>query len=356
MWQLAAAEAWSKATQLERVLIRGSKEAKQLTLVDALIRKTSAAGLGAGSAAGAGAAAGPGPGSTAADASAPGPGSADGAEANRSEPRFNERATAMMKQLFATRQQLPAPGQVLDFTEATPKLLLDPWFRSRIYIRKCYPDLFKLLENPNRKSFIITGTPGVGKSCFFYYLLTRLLALEEPPPYIVWEHWSAINKRWCYTHATQEVHCGNQESFDDELQNDNAWYIADGMPPANLTVPAHIVCITSPQRDTYRAMHKTAAKSLYMPRWELEELLACRTQVYDSSVPRDLAIKLFTCYGGVARYVLGLPALEAAGNPAMAADVEYHLQHLKQALHGSSVAQVGRLLGELVRAAQQYVD
>jgi hypothetical protein len=75
-------------------------------------------------------------------------------EANRSEPRFNERATAMMKQLFATRQQLPAPGQVLDFTEATPKLLLDPWFRSRIYILKCYTDLFKLLENPNRKSFI----------------------------------------------------------------------------------------------------------------------------------------------------------------------------------------------------------
>ncbi|EFJ42400.1 hypothetical protein VOLCADRAFT_107241 [Volvox carteri f. nagariensis] len=70
VWQLAAAEAWSKATNLERVLIRGSTEAKQLKLVDVLIRKTSAAGLGAGSAAGAGAAAGPGPGSTAADGGA----------------------------------------------------------------------------------------------------------------------------------------------------------------------------------------------------------------------------------------------------------------------------------------------
>ncbi|EFJ51875.1 hypothetical protein VOLCADRAFT_87508 [Volvox carteri f. nagariensis] len=54
VWQLAAAEAWSKATNLERVLIRGSTEAKQLKFVDVLIRKTSAAGLGAGSAAGAG--------------------------------------------------------------------------------------------------------------------------------------------------------------------------------------------------------------------------------------------------------------------------------------------------------------
>ncbi|EFJ49154.1 hypothetical protein VOLCADRAFT_104361 [Volvox carteri f. nagariensis] len=54
VWQLAAAEALSKATNLERVLIRGSTAAKQLKLVDVLIRKTSAAGLGAGSAAGAG--------------------------------------------------------------------------------------------------------------------------------------------------------------------------------------------------------------------------------------------------------------------------------------------------------------
>ncbi|PNW85517.1 hypothetical protein CHLRE_03g190281v5 [Chlamydomonas reinhardtii] len=53
VWQLAAAAAWSKATNLERVLIRGSTAAKQLKLVDVLIRKTSAAGLGVGSAPGA---------------------------------------------------------------------------------------------------------------------------------------------------------------------------------------------------------------------------------------------------------------------------------------------------------------
>ena len=40
VWQLAAAEAFSKATNLERVLIRDSTEAKQLKLVDVLIRKS----------------------------------------------------------------------------------------------------------------------------------------------------------------------------------------------------------------------------------------------------------------------------------------------------------------------------
>lgn len=34
----------------------------------------------------------------------------------------------------------------------------------------------------------VTGTPGIGISWFFYYLLARLLKSTEPPPYIVWEH------------------------------------------------------------------------------------------------------------------------------------------------------------------------
>ncbi len=34
----------------------------------------------------------------------------------------------------------------------------------------------------------VTGTPGIGKSYFLYYLLAELLALENPPPFILWEH------------------------------------------------------------------------------------------------------------------------------------------------------------------------
>lgn len=34
----------------------------------------------------------------------------------------------------------------------------------------------------------VTGTPGIGKSWFLYYLLLRLLKLTKPPPFIVLEH------------------------------------------------------------------------------------------------------------------------------------------------------------------------
>jgi hypothetical protein len=54
---------------------------------------------------------------------------------------------------------------------------------------------FVKLTNLLPYAHAVTGTPGIGKSCFLYYLLARLLALEEPPPYIIWEHWSSKNKR-----------------------------------------------------------------------------------------------------------------------------------------------------------------
>ncbi len=40
---------------------------------------------------------------------------------------------------------------------------------------------------PPRPTHAVTGTPGIGKSFFVEYLVARLLALPEPPPYIVWQ-------------------------------------------------------------------------------------------------------------------------------------------------------------------------
>ena len=39
----------------------------------------------------------------------------------------------------------------------------------------------------------VTGTPGIGKSWFFYYILARLLKSTQPPPFIVWEHMTVPN-------------------------------------------------------------------------------------------------------------------------------------------------------------------
>jgi DNA replication protein DnaC len=48
----------------------------------------------------------------------------------------------------------------------------------KLYVRKCHEDVFNLLIhciNLNMTSFAISGTPGIGKSLFFVYILYRLM-------------------------------------------------------------------------------------------------------------------------------------------------------------------------------------
>ena len=45
-----------------------------------------------------------------------------------------------------------------------------------LYVRKSYIDLYHIVTNENcNPKFLISGTSGVGKSCFLIYLLIRLL-------------------------------------------------------------------------------------------------------------------------------------------------------------------------------------
>ncbi|CAG8740392.1 5654_t:CDS:2, partial [Racocetra fulgida] len=49
-----------------------------------------------------------------------------------------------------------------------------------LYARLAYKDLYRLVTNEDSNSrFLITGTSGVGKSCFLLYLLIRLLCNSD---------------------------------------------------------------------------------------------------------------------------------------------------------------------------------
>ncbi|KXZ47464.1 hypothetical protein GPECTOR_35g902 [Gonium pectorale] len=140
-------------------------------------------------------------------------------------------------------------------------------------------------EQLRSKKLEVTGTPGIGKSFFLYYLLAELVALPEPPPYILWEH---------------------------------------------STMPGEM------------EMLKSGAYELFMPLWSLEELLDCRAKVYCGSVAEGLAVCLYEHYGGVARYVLGVPSI--AKDWAQLDDL---LQHLTRALDARSIAQAWSGIGAL---------
>ncbi|EFJ39497.1 hypothetical protein VOLCADRAFT_108619 [Volvox carteri f. nagariensis] len=83
---------------------------------------------------------------------------------------------------------VPDAGNLLTVGSGDVSFLLhNPNYQ--LYVRKCYPDLFYALYESTSKKHVVTGTPGIGKSYFFYYMLLRLLHSPSPPPFILWEHY-----------------------------------------------------------------------------------------------------------------------------------------------------------------------
>ncbi|EFJ47477.1 hypothetical protein VOLCADRAFT_105054 [Volvox carteri f. nagariensis] len=178
----------------------------------------------------------------------------------------------------------------------------------QLYVRECYPELFKAIYEYKNKKHVVTGTPGIGKSFFFYYMVLQLLHSPSPPPFILWEHLGNPGQMWCYTHETGQVrHSSSRMTFQHEFENRDTWYFADGVQPITTTA-VHTVLITPPVYKTSKEMEKEGASVWYMPVWEYDELLDCRSKMYDE-VPEATVENLYQCYGGVARYVLQHPLL-----------------------------------------------
>ncbi|EFJ39146.1 hypothetical protein VOLCADRAFT_101311, partial [Volvox carteri f. nagariensis] len=97
----------------------------------------------------------------------------------------------------------------------------------QLYVRKCYPDLFYALYESTSKKHVVTGTPGIGKSYFFYYMLLRLLHSPSPPPFILWEHYGFPGVMWCYMHETGQVQYSSngRVAFLEAFRNPETWWV-----------------------------------------------------------------------------------------------------------------------------------
>ncbi|KAG2428108.1 hypothetical protein HYH02_014455 [Chlamydomonas schloesseri] len=244
---------------------------------------------------------------------------------------------ARMMQALRKMSVLPGPGEVLKATS----FHLHP-DNDALFVRECYPRLFEALVcKPLPRLYIVTGTPGVGKSWFFYYMVARLLKSTRPPPFIVWEHLTVPNMAWCYKHKTGEVSFRKRSSFGGELNDDATWYISDGVPP-QLNCRARTVLLTSPKRKTFKEMRKASARMLYMPLWKLDELLVCRRLLY-KTVDEPLAEELYEHYGGVARSVLQLPkANPGEGLDTLLTDLHEAVAECDTAAMRQSVGSISR--------------
>ena len=176
----------------------------------------------------------------------------------------------------------------------------------KLFVRKCYEDVFKLLlKNIKMKSFAISGTPGIGKSLFFVYILYRLMkdcsvkTLSLQPNRIVYQMGSTYE---CFDLQQRSVTRTTKIEAEGLVREQDSFYVIDGQ-----TTPIPSTCIalfiSSPRSAQYKEFVKQKmAKEWYFPLWTLDELQTCQLYCYP-----DLSIEILKerhrICGGVARSV-----------------------------------------------------
>ena len=195
----------------------------------------------------------------------------------------------------------------------------------RIVVRPVYNELRECFDRKSAMSkWVVTGTPGVGKSFFSAYYLW-VAACEKKT--VVWQPFETDHDaRSTYLMTSDGVRraaYGSPELVN-ALENSETVYIVDGQPP--LLRPTWTLLVTSPNYKIYKDLRKQACSQLlYMPPWSYEELRHCKAVLYadEEKLPTTLMNQLFDWCGGVPRYVLQFASTEYESNSG---DVEAAVQ------------------------------
>lgn len=162
-----------------------------------------------------------------------------------------------------------------------PAILGDATEGSRLFIRACYPSMWKLIEE-QRNLYItkstrsggtlVTGNAGVGKSIFLAYVIKQLRSLTAPPTIIYHD----ISAEQCFVmtpgvaKAVQYEHCTASM-----VSNSSAVYLVDigGTAIAGpLKCDAFTIVVASPHAKSKDIVqhwwsHAKFPPVFYMPCW-----------------------------------------------------------------------------------------
>ncbi|KAG2783729.1 hypothetical protein PC112_g24729 [Phytophthora cactorum] len=188
--------------------------------------------------------------------------------------------------------QFPTVDQVGDWLEFPALLPLTE--RQKLYVRCSYKSIAAQAltkVDPNRRKYaVITGTPGIGKSVFVYYVMWRLIKdkkrvlfiTRQPPIYF---DGSTIHE------CKQLPYSGNQQFWSPDL-----WCLVDSVDPTNVAgMPIEccsVLLSSTPRRDCIGEFKKLAPTPdvFYMPLWTKEELATIAPMYpHAAAVPTSLA-------------------------------------------------------------------
>ena len=223
---------------------------------------------------------------------------------------------------------------------------------SMIYIREPYKDLFNIIwnnvnpvkPNPRLHRIAITGTPGIGKSMFLFYILWRLANMKTKRTVILRRQMDEGD-----IYVFQNEGCWMTMSRKDMrllLKDKTTWYLTDALEPQPGKVEAVTILVTSPAQKYYSAFveYSHAAPLYYLPFWSLEELQLVAS--FYSKSPETVK-KRFDMIGGVIRYVLEKDT-----------DLKRRIRHSFRRLISNQIVNEDKVIHSIIhyKVAANYLD
>jgi DNA replication protein DnaC len=157
----------------------------------------------------------------------------------------------------------------VSFADYVPSIQL-----KKLFIRDSYETIAsEMLKVKGKKKIVITGTPGIGKSCFLFYLLWRLVKKKEQRVLFV------FNPDMIYYDGKEGIFYVSHlpSAKDRKFWNDDLWCLFDSNGRHDLVGFPYDACrfvlSMSPKRELINDFKKKTRPQFYfMPIWEEAEL------------------------------------------------------------------------------------
>ncbi|EKX50908.1 hypothetical protein GUITHDRAFT_103492 [Guillardia theta CCMP2712] len=183
-------------------------------------------------------------------------------------------------------------------------------FGNQLFLRDCYFEMKQLIaeyfrldtEKPKNGQVILTGSPGIGKSCFAYFFLLQLLGSDEEVVYQVGaEYWYFDGAEWS---RFRDV-----TVFAPFLITFRGWYICDlyeGQGNYVLEDSLRTIILAPPKLRGFKDILNNGAGRYFLPTWTDEEM-SIFIKMQGGRVNEEEAKNVVEDWGNVPRNVIMRP-------------------------------------------------
>ena len=157
-------------------------------------------------------------------------------------------------------------------------------------------------ETPKNGQVILTGSPGIGKSCFAYFFLLQLLGSDEEVVY-------QVGTNYWYFDGAEWSKFGDVTVVVNFLMNFRGWYICDlyeGLGSYVIARLAKTIILSSPKLGRLKCILNNGAGRYFLPTWTDEEM-SIFIKMQGGRVNEEEARNIVEDWGNVPRNVIMRP-------------------------------------------------